>query len=394
MEETRVGEACSGTPGRGGGQGDLQREVLEAGRCTACGMCVGLCPYIKSVRDRVAVIHPCGVEEGACYAVCPRTPERPVTSGQAGDEPAAKSQVVDDPVLGLHLALLYARATSPPVAARGQYGGTVTALVLAALRTGEIDLALLTGPGSAPHYFPRPVLARNREEVLACAGSRYVAVPGLALLNDRWRRRGATEPLAGLSHPGERLGVIGRPCQVRAVRQAQRLQAGPAEPVGLTVGLFCFWALSADFHRFLGARVNLGKVSRIDVPKDGLEVRTREGRVYRWPVEDVRPYIRPACQACADSTAEAADLAVGSTEHDPGWNTLIVRTPRGGELVERAAREGQLEVKPYPAERLEILRAAVLGKKERVARQAGAAGTGEPAVAGGGEPAAEGGGAG
>jgi len=44
----------------------------------------------------------------------------------------------------------------------------------------------------------------------------------------------------------------------------------------------------------------------------------------------------------------------------------VVRTARGQALLGAAVNAGLLEVKPYPAERIPILRAAVRGKKLRV----------------------------
>ncbi|MGB9804936.1 MAG: hypothetical protein ACPLUI_14125, partial [Desulfofundulus sp.] len=53
---------------------DLKQEVMDSGACTRCGLCAGLCPYIKAVGERVALVYPCGLEEGNCYRLCPRTP--------------------------------------------------------------------------------------------------------------------------------------------------------------------------------------------------------------------------------------------------------------------------------------------------------------------------------
>jgi coenzyme F420 hydrogenase subunit beta len=104
----------------------------------------------------------------------------------------------------------------------------------------------------------------------------------------------------------------------------------------------------------------------MDIPKEGGVVFSVNGGAVRVPLDQVRPYIRPACQHCFDPTAEWADLSVGSTEYDPDWNTLVARTARGQALVDGAVAVGALEVKPYPTERLPILRQAVLGKKLRV----------------------------
>ena len=51
----------------------LKHEVLGTPTCTACGACVGFCPYIISFRDRVAGLEGCRKEEGRCYRFCPRS---------------------------------------------------------------------------------------------------------------------------------------------------------------------------------------------------------------------------------------------------------------------------------------------------------------------------------
>jgi coenzyme F420-reducing hydrogenase beta subunit len=57
---------------------------------------------------------------------------------------------------------------------------------------------------------------------------------------------------------------------------------------------------------------------------------------------------------------------VGSTEWKDDWNTLIVRTAAGAKMVEKAQKARALRVKPFPEERVNLLRGAVLGKKKRV----------------------------
>ena len=329
-----------------GGPGDLQARVLGAGLCTACGACLGHCPYLKTLGERVAFIHPCPLPEGRCFAVCPRTaldPDR-LDAQLAGAGPA-------DPLLGPHRALHFARALDPEVKRRGQYGGVTTALTLFALGSGAAEAALLTAgsPTAAPH----PVVARDRAAVLAAAGTKYSACATLA-------------PLAPLLREGTApLAVVGRPCQVAALRKIEARGEG-GNRLALVIGVFCFWALTPPFYRFLASRADLARAAKMDIPKEGGVVFSVNGGAVRISLDQVRPFIRPACHNCLDPTAEWADLSVGSTEHDPDWNTLVVRTARGQALVDGAVAAGALEVKPYPAERIPILREAVRGKKLRV----------------------------
>ena len=329
-----------------GGPGELQARVLGAGLCTACGACLGHCPYLQTLGERVAFIQSCPLDTGRCFEVCPRISTDPdrLDAQIFGSGPA-------DPLLGAHLSLHFARALDPEVKMRGQYGGVATALTLFALDSGAADAALLTGgsPTSAPH----PIVARDRASVLAATGTKYSACATLAPLAPLLRDSAAT------------LAVVGRPCQVAALRTLEA-RGEAAHRLALVIGVFCFWALSPAFYRFLASRADLARATKMDIPKEGGVVFSVNGGAVRVPLDEVRPFIRPACQSCFDPTAEWADLAVGSTEHDPGWNTLVVRTARGQALLGAAVNAGLLEVKPYPAERIPILRAAVRGKKLRV----------------------------
>jgi len=85
----------------------------------------------------------------------------------------------------------------------------------------------------------------------------------------------------------------------------------------------------------------------------------------------VQDCIREACLYCLDSTAEYADVSVGSArfadnwEDVRQWNQLIVRTEKGRELVDLAVKRGTLEVREAPAKSLmELKEAAVKKKKE------------------------------
>jgi coenzyme F420 hydrogenase subunit beta len=329
-----------------GGPAEVQARVLGAGLCTGCGACLGHCPYLKTLGERVAYIQSCGLTEGRCFAVCPRTstdPER-LEDHVFGAETA-------DAVLGTHRGLHFARALDPDVRKRSQYGGVTTALAAFVLDAGTADAVMLTG--GSPTKPPQPVVARDRATVLGTAGTKYSACATLA-------------PLAKLlRESADTLAVVGRPCQVTALRKLES-RGKTNGRVTLVIGLFCFWALSPAFYRFLASRTDLGHATKMDIPKEGGVVFSVGSRSVQVPLDEVRPFIRAACQTCFDPTAELADLAVGSTEHDAGWNTLVVRTARGQEVVDAAVKVGVLEVKPYPPDRIPILRAAVKGKKLRV----------------------------
>lgn len=64
-------------------------------------------------------------------------------------------------------------------------------------------------------------------------------------------------------------------------------------------------------------------------------------------------------------TSEWAALSVGVVEGQPGWNTLIVRTRRGRQLVEEARTSGWLVTEALSKENLTGLTLAAGNKKKR-----------------------------
>jgi coenzyme F420-reducing hydrogenase beta subunit len=335
------------------GAPQLKKDVFEPGLCTACGGCVGYCPYIKAVADRVAMIYPCNCEEGQCYQVCPRTlTDLPFFRAQVFGERALEFNKLNqdnlEAVLGVCRALYFARAGAAAGSFKGQYGGVTTSLMRYALATGKIDGTLLVGGKPSQ---PRPVLATSLQQVEACAGSKYAAFPTLSMLY---------QPTQNISF----LGLVGRPCQVTALRKMQQVEAGAAGQVKLAIGLFCFWSLGPEFIPWL-IETGLGLIDKMDVTVNEVLFQKGEEVIRQNPAE-IQSFIKPSCQLCYDPVAELADLAVGSTEYEADWNTLIVRSQAGEDLVKEALQQGILEVKPYPKERLPLLKQAVFAKKQRV----------------------------
>jgi coenzyme F420-reducing hydrogenase beta subunit len=98
-------------------------------------------------------------------------------------------------------------------------------------------------------------------------------------------------------------------------------------------------------------------------------VETENERI-EYPLEEIRPLVPNSCLYCPDMTAEWSDVSAGVLEGRPDWNTLIVRTPKGRELVKRAVDEGYLITEEMPEENLEHLVWAAGNKKKRAISRA------------------------
>jgi coenzyme F420 hydrogenase subunit beta len=332
---------------------ELQSEVLARSLCSLCGACVGMCPYWAAYKGRVVGLDECNLTQGRCYVFCPRTClDLDLLSQTLFGVPYAADE------LGTTQQITMARAKDDGIRAKAQYGGTVTALTSFALEQGLIDAAVLTA--SDDGMLPGGALATSAAQVRDRAGSNYVASPTLAAFNRESGRQDI-----------QRIGVVATPCQALALA---KMRASPLEnrnnvdKLKLVIGLFCTWALRYDdFARFLAEKVPLGRIVKFDIPPppaNVFQVFTDSQRL-DIPLDEVRPFIRSGCEVCLDMTAEFSDISVGAAEGVAGWNTLIVRTNAGRELVEAAKAKGVIETQPLPDQNLAHLKEASLNKKKR-----------------------------
>ena len=331
---------------------ELQGEVLARDLCTLCGACVGMCPYLVAYRGRVVALDECNLPQGRCYVFCPRTP---ADLDLLSHTVFGVAYAADE--LGTVQEIAIARARDDGSRSKAQYGGTVTALTCFALDQGLIDSAVLTA--SDESILPSGTLADSPARIRDCAGSNFVAAPTLAAFNRESGRDVRS------------IGVVATPCQTLALA---KMRASPLEnrnnidKLKLVIGLFCTWALRyEDFARFLADKVPLRQIVRFDIPPPPaniFQVFTDSSRI-DIPLDEVRPFVRPTCDVCIDMTAEFADISVGSAEGVEGWNTLIIRSHAGRELVEAARAKGVIETAPLPEQNLAHLKEASLLKKKR-----------------------------
>jgi len=338
------------------GPQELVRNVQKAGMCIGCGACVDLCPYFRHYRGKTVQVFPCDLAQGRCFAYCPKIE---VDLNELSHR--LRGRPYEGLDLGSYRSVHASRAGEAVAGGPFQGGGTVSALMAFALRSGDIEAAVLTDRDGV---WPRPRIVTEEQAVSTYAGSKFTAAPTLSALN-----RAAAEGR-------RRLGVVGTPCQMTAVAQMKGNPLGRedfSDPVTLMVGLFCNWALDPQaLIDFLSARTDLTRVTGMDIPPppaDVLVVRLGE-ETLEVPLDEVRPLIPQACAFCPDMTSEWADLSVGQFEGRPGWNTLIVRTDAGESLVRRAENAGCLEREPMPEESVRHLAGAARAKKERAFQRA------------------------
>lgn len=341
---------------QGHGQAALRTRVRETKYCTACGACVNLCPYQAYYQDEVVTLHACDLLEGRCFAFCPRTPT---------DLDSLRARLFDPqdltPEIGAVKDYFICRAADEKIRRQAQHGGTVTALMSLALEEGIIDTAVVAQGGD--RFTQQGVALGEAVEVRKRGKSKFIAAGTVAAFN------------RAAQSDAQKIGVVATPCQALALAK-MRMKPFPEkdnniDKLKLVVGLFCGWTLSwKKLIPLLKTRTNLEEIVGMDIPpgKGQVAVFTQTGTI-AIPWEEIDSLVREGCRICLDTTAEFADISVGSARLPEDWETLrswnqvIVRTKTGQDLIDLARKKGILEFREVPAEVLEDLKKAALNKK-------------------------------
>jgi coenzyme F420 hydrogenase subunit beta len=343
---------------KSGSQGLLKKHVLEEGLCTGCGACANLCPYQVVYHDRTVHLHHCDLKDGKCYAYCPRT-----TTDMAALRKLFFEQADLTPEIGAVKAYYFSQAIDPGLRGVSQHGATVTALLEFAIAQGLINSAVVSARDR--EFMQNGELANGKIGTRKNAGSRFTVSPVVAAFNQL------------VTKDAGNVGVVATPCQALALAKMKFVgkddRADKINQLKLVIGLYCGWTLSEEKYKRLLAENNISPelITKTDIPagQDTLEVHT-ENSVKSIGLNEVRKCIRDACLYCLDSTAEFADISVGSARFDDDWekvrkwNQLIVRTEKGGELIDLAVKKGVLELREAPAESLKELKKAAVKKKK------------------------------
>ena len=341
----------------------LKTDVVDRGLCTRCGACAGLCPHFGWYQDRVAPLHDCSRQSGACEAVCPRISCDPGALAQA----LAPPEIIT-PEMGAVRKLWVTQTCDPTLRNLGQHGGTVTALANFALKQGVVDAWVMADSDGSLSGIP--AVCRTDSQVEACSGTKLTSVPIVAGF------------LKAAENGSGRFGVVATPCQCLALAKIKasnhpRLQHA-AKRLALVIGLFCGWTFDLrDLRQRLSDGLHLEAITALDILPShyqSLEVATTEG-VKSVSLSEVSGAVRSACGYCADLTAELADVSVGSARLPLGWqearhwNQTVERSSAGQDLVEQARSAGVLTVEEPPVGALEKLKVAAAGKKRTACRR-------------------------
>lgn len=321
----------------------LAEEVLAKGKCVGCAACVSICPVdVFDYADElpVATRADACVNCVLCAEVCPVL--RPPDSDMQSFIDLQPTSI--DEGYGPYAYGLYARSTDPDILACCQDGGIVSAIILHGMKAGTLKGAVLGDTYPENRQIGLHKLAKTREDVLACAASRYTYSPNTLALQQ-----------AMLENCGP-LAVVGVPCQVDGVRLQQNssinldMSRWYRENISLVFGLFCSESFTNESIRKLAEIIEVepARIENINI-KGKVVIRLDDKEIRNVSLKTYREWARPACLYCLDYGAENADIGAGGIGLD-GWTYTLIRTRRGHEAFQAALADGWLEARPLADE--------------------------------------------
>ena len=336
--------------------GNLITQVIRPNLCSFCGACMAVCPVnvLWPAGEQPSLVGACAVCE-ICYYQCPT-----VEFSREDVETFLfnRTRRPDEPI-GITNGTLVGRAKRPEIQSQAQDGGVVTALLAYALDSKMIDAAVVAGRDSK--WIARPLVATKYEDLVKAAGTKYTPSPTLLGV------RSAVD-----EYVKTRVGLVGTPCQIKAVRRIQTSPLGDlrlAKAITLSIGLFCMesYAYNQLVEAYLASKgIDPSSITRMGIKKGSFIAWSGQQELLHVPLKEVDAFVRNSCKQCDDFTAEYADISVGGIGCPDGYSTIVPRTEKGLELVRNAEKAGYIETMELKTDAKGYLKVAKMAEAKRL----------------------------
>jgi len=318
------------------------KDVVDWGLCTGCGACAYACKKdgislvnIESVGIRPRFDSQDCASCTECVSICP---------GYRVDADIATRQLSKltqaDHEFGPALEIWEGHATDPEIRFRASSGGLLSAISLYCLEREEMNFVLHTGMDEEHPYLNKTVQSRNRDELLKRTGSRYAP-------------SSPCEGLKAIEQSDRPCVFVGKPCDATAVWMLRQNRPELHEKLGLVLTFFCAGTPSTKGTLDLARSLNIAadQINAVRYRGEGWPGHfkilydngsTQRSLTYLESWSQLTSYRPLRCNLCPDGLGRAADISCGDAwesydnSGDPGRSIVIVRTPRGREILKRA----------------------------------------------------------
>jgi len=351
-------------------------DIVEAGLCAGCGLCESI-----AGRDVVEMdLTGCGrirprtkaplsaMAFDQIMAICPGTTVTGPSSDQAG--PSGAMHDIFGPIASLHRGWARDEDTRFHAAA----GGALTALGSYLIRSGKVDTVLHIKAAEENPILSDAWVSTTEQSVYDGAQSRYGPGASLTLVHR-------------LLDEDRIFAVIGKPCDVAAIRNLGRLDARVEKQIPYCLTIFCGGTMSLNMlnrmvENFGASPEDLNVFRYRGEGWPGTtHMETKDGRAFdltydeSWydPEASWSYDLQFRCKICPDAIGELADISCpdgwimkdGKPLHEeaPGANLIIARTPKGAALVRDAEAADALTLEAFSVAQLEEMHSDHLPRK-------------------------------
>ncbi|NMC04087.1 MAG: 4Fe-4S dicluster domain-containing protein [Candidatus Lokiarchaeota archaeon] len=319
---------------------DVIAQVIDKQKCTDCGICQSVCHLtsagvIKYERPAYRIYNDEHCKRcGFCYASCPVT-SYDTSSADYRDFRGFK---------GNYLGIGSYRAKVPGVNEKAQDGGVVTSLLLNMIENNVVDAVLVTR--ILKGWEPISFITNKRDEIIGAAGSKYATNPVFHAFASLKQKSPAEIAAYGVKRIDDlRIAIVGLPCQLSGLTKMQNLGILPANLIKVKIGLFCFKNYNwTRFHDFFANELKIREedVRKIRIVGD-MTITMKDGRVLTIKPDRYKVLRNEGCAWCKDLTAHDADISCGNIGSKEGSTTVITRSKKGLDIVDRARIAGYIE---------------------------------------------------
>jgi coenzyme F420 hydrogenase subunit beta len=330
-------------------------KIVEQSQCIGCGLCQGIVAdeTIQMKKASNGYLQPIikgDIKQQEVIDILNVCPSRQLTTLPAR---LINESTQTDKIWGHYQSVKHCCAADEEQRYKGSSGGILTALAIYLLESDTVDFILHAKPSSSDPTFGEQQLSFSREDVLQSVGSRYGPTSMLENIN-------------ALLDRGERFAIIGKPCDLSALRNLALIDKRVNELVKYWLTLVCGGFMPPEgTTQFLNEHlIKEDEVSKFRYRGYGFpgptHVETSDGKTHDFSYydfwgEDYKRWTLPhRCKICPDSIGEVADIVAadpwpgGGPNKDKvnerGNNVVIVRTVSGAELLDSAFKAGFIEL--------------------------------------------------
>lgn len=310
--------------------------------CSYCGACIAVCPKNAVTLGDASESKPlCKKEEciecSLCRKVCPQI-----------DIP----KELYNPENYKWIKALECKTRFKELEGKAQDGGVVSSIVAYALDNKLVDAAVLVSRDG--HWHPIVKVAKTREEVFECAGTKYVYAPVLSILKK-----------LSVDKSVNSICIVGVPCHIRALKKMNDAKLIKyTKKVKLTISLFCThnftWKQFSEL--VVKADFDLSSICRVEIKRNKFILKARNGSEKSFPVKEASKNIRKSCMQCPEFISMYADLNIGSIGSREGYSSLLVKNNKSLSIVEDAVSKGYIDAAELEESGVNLIRKFIARK--------------------------------